>query len=236
MDRSTHRIDLLEPLVLAGVEPLATGQERIVFLHPSAPGLIVKVVRPERRLAREQADRTWFRRGVRLRHYTLFLREIREYLALRARAPDGELPLARVVGLVETDLGLGQVSERIEYPDGNPSPTLRQMIEGGAEREPLREAVERLGQDLLRLDVVVNDLNPTNLVGCTGADGRLRFVLVDGFGDTNVVPLRSMFRVLNHRNTRKRIARILAALALAPPDASRGDGPSSPKAKTPSVG
>ncbi len=211
-----HRIDLLEPLVLTDLTPITAGKERLVFAHPVAPGLIVKVVRPDRRRAREKADRSWFRRRVRVRHYTLFLREIREYLALRARVPEGKLPLARLLGLVETDLGLGLVSERIESPAGSLAPTLAQLLATTHDRKPLHRAIDRLCEDLLRLNVVVNDLNAGNLVACTATDGDLRFVLVDGFGDKNLFPLRSMLLSLNRRNTRKRIAILHEFVARTP--------------------
>ena len=214
VDRYQAQVDpvLLDPLRLADRSPLASGRERLVFRHPHVRGVAVKVIRAELREAKWGGVAPWHRRRSRLRHYTLFMRELREYLALRVRIPAGDLPVARVIGLVETDLGLGLLTELLERDGGGIAPTLRELIDTSGPTGELHLAVEEFGRTLLSAGVVVNDINDTNLVARQGPAGKLQLVLVDGFGDKNLIPLLSMSRTLNRRNTRRRLAALKASL------------------------
>lgn len=175
---------------------------------------MVKVVRPDRLESKWGAGGRWYRRRSRLRQYTGFLRELGEYLALRARCPAGELPLARVVGLVDTDLGLGLglVAELIEL-DGQPAPSLTRLVAERGFGAELRSAVEELVARVFDCNIVVTDLRPENLLARRHPDGRLQLVLVDGFGDKTIIPRLAISPWLNRRNTRRRALRLLRQLA-----------------------
>jgi len=71
--------------------PIAIGQLRQIFEHPSDPGLLIKVVRPEAIAARWGGARRWYKRIPRALHYTGYVRELKEYIAIQARAPQGRL-------------------------------------------------------------------------------------------------------------------------------------------------
>lgn len=193
-------------LRLSEQQPFAHGRERLVFRHPHIPFVAVKVIRPEHSdLKRESAG--LFRRHSRQQHYTVFLRELGEYLALRARAPHGGLPLPMIMGLVETDMGLGLVTELLEMASGKMAPTLRQLLSAGADPAALQAPLKDFEQALLAYEVVVNDVSLDNIMA-TGAHQASRLVLVDGFGDKNLIPLRSLSRRANAFNTRRRFLRL----------------------------
>lgn len=197
--------------------PLAKGRERRVFRHPLLPGVAVKVMRRELLESKFLSGRwSWLRRRSRLRQHTLFLRELREYLALRARRAEGELPLVRVIGLVETDQGLGLLTELLEGDGPRIAPSLHDLkSQGRLAADELLPALERFGDLLLQMEIVVNDLNASNVVAVRSGDGELRLVLVDGFGDKHLLPVLSISRTLNRRNTRRRLAALKSALCVA---------------------
>jgi hypothetical protein len=191
-------------LALTSLTPIATGRLRFVFRHPAQPHLLVKIIR--RDVADERQSRRWYKRLARTGPYSVYLREIREYLAARARHPDAAVPLVGIVGLVETDLGLGLVQEAVLGDDGALAPTLRDLVLRDGLTPAIESALAAFVEALLRHDVIVGDMHPGNIVYGFDAHGGSRFVLVDGFGEKNVLPYCSWSPWLNARHTRQRYA------------------------------
>ncbi|MBX3740899.1 MAG: hypothetical protein KF712_07910 [Akkermansiaceae bacterium] len=196
-------------LSLKDSSPIAKGGLRLVFPYPGDPSRLVKVMRPDK-VASRYGDEggTWFRRNRRHGEYILFVREIREYIA--AYASHGRsLPFVqRIRGMVETDLGLGLVLDAARDREGNLAPTLAKVIFNGAFNREAEEALATFLREMLECDVVFADLHERNLVHAAGEDGKLRFVMIDGLGESNLLPLKSWFPSLNRSSKRKRIERL----------------------------
>ena len=196
-------------LELTVSDALATGNLRHVFHHPDNPTLLVKVVRADSIERRWGASASWYKRLPRARQYTGFVRELKEYIIAQARNPGRSVPLARMVGLVDTSLGLGLVSEKVRSPDGAMAPTLaaRYEREGGFSDAIERDLALFLDQ-LLACNVIIGDLHAGNIAYGSDSRGGPRFVLIDGFGEKHALPFTSMSRRLNTHNTRKLYARM----------------------------
>ena len=200
-------------LELAHLPPLALGHQRAVHQHPLDPDLLVKTMRPESVARRWDAPGKWIKRLPRTRQYIGYLREIREYIATHTRA-GADPPLVRIAGLIETDLGLGLVCEKVYGPDGELAPTVLQCwMEHGGEPPWGRAALDAFRDALLRHNVIVGDLNGANLVYGSDSRGGPRIVMIDGFGDKSAIPLASMSRRINRRFTLRRYHRMLRELA-----------------------
>jgi hypothetical protein len=61
--------------------------------------------------------------------------------------------------------------------------------------------------------LVIADLHERNLVYALGRDGSRRFVLIDGLGDSNLLPFKSWSRVINRRSKQKRFVRLRKRIA-----------------------
>jgi hypothetical protein len=189
-------------LTLTHLQPLATGNIRAIYQHPLHADLLVKTIRAEAIARRWDAPGRWIKRMPRARHYVGFVRELKEYIALQARAPHGSPPIARITGIVETDLGLGLVCEKVVTPDGSLAPSLHAIYRrNGGASEWTDVALDRLLEELLRDNVIVGDLHAGNIVYGSDSRGGPRLVLIDGFGEKNVLPRNSMSRWLNRHNT-----------------------------------
>jgi hypothetical protein len=197
-------------LNLAQLTPLAIGNVRAIYQHPQHADLLIKVIRAEAIARRWDAPGQWLKRLPRARHYSGFVRELKEYIAIQARYPQGVPPLARMTGIVETDLGLGLVCEKVVAPDGSMAPSLHAIyLRNGGASDWTDAALENLLADLLRYNVIVGDLHAGNIVfGSDSRGGERHLVLVDGFGEKNVLPRNSMSRWLNQRNTRRLYRRL----------------------------
>jgi len=196
-------------LELRHATPIATGQHRHVYQHPDEPDYLVKVMRAEVLAAAAQAP--WYRRLTRLGPYRGYVREWREYLASRIAAP-GPSPVSRVVGLVDTDAGPGLMVEKIRGADGALAPTLDAWVRRDGVTAEIRAALDALLDALLRHNVIAADLHAFNLVHGSDASGGPRLVMIDGFGEKNLIPHCSMSRRHNAARTRHKFDRLLRRL------------------------
>lgn len=192
------------PLALAALLPLAVGRQRQVFEDPRCAEQLIKVMRAQAIETRWGASARWYKQLPRTRHYTGYARELKEFIASEARFNGCNAPIARMIGVVETDLGLGLVSEKVRGPNGGLAPTLA----GYYERElGFSAAIERdlaaFLDGLLGCEVIIGDMHAWNIVYGSDSRGGPRFVLVDGFGEKHAIPFTSMSRRINARNTRK---------------------------------
>ncbi|MGH8174398.1 MAG: YrbL family protein, partial [Rhodanobacteraceae bacterium] len=158
-------------LRLAGATPIAIGQLRAVYQHPLHRDELVKVIRPGMAEARLKRRSSWLKRLPRAKHYVGYLREIKEYVAARARTPDRDPPIARMIGVIDTDLGLGLVTEKVVDADGALAPTLAAMYERSRGFTPaIDTALATFLEGLLACNVIVGDMHAWNIV--YGSDSR----------------------------------------------------------------
>jgi len=213
-------------LPLAHAAPLAVGHLRQVFQHPHEPDCVIKVMRADAVQSRWGAKARWYKRLPRARHYTGFVRELKEYIATQARFPERRVPIARMVGVVETDLGLGLISEKVRGADGALAPTLAALYARESGFSALIETeLARFLDDLLACNVIVGDMHAWNIVYGSDSRGGPHFVLIDGFGEKHFIPRSSMSRTLNRWNTRKLFRRMreqLVRLVPLEPTGSKG--------------
>ena len=210
-------------LHLKHLKPAAIGRQRYVFVHPDDPGLIVKVV-TEGYVARRSDKggrpyKRWYKNYIRSRHHQVFLREIKEHLALRAEKRTLPRYVQEIVGFAESDVGMGVVSRAVRDRNGNLAPTLRTLLEEDHFDDSARRHLDEFFDWLLKSSVVIGDLNAGNLVYGNDSGSGDHFVVIDGIGDKNIIPLSSMSMRLNRMSKKRRIRRInqeIARLASAP--------------------
>lgn len=196
-------------LELRHATPIATGKHRHVYQHPAEPDYLVKIVRAEVLEAAKHAP--WYERLSRTGPYRGYIREFREYLATRLAAP-GASPLARVVGLADTDVGPGLVVEKIRGADGALAPTLDTWVRRDGFTAEVQAALDNLLAALLSHNVIAADLHAFNLVYGSDASGGPRLVMIDGFGEKNIIPHCSMSPRHNAARTRHKFSRMLKRL------------------------
>lgn len=195
-----------EVVALSGQDPVAKGRVRSVFAFPGHPDLLIKVATLQnpkhdyslgKRLARRLFPDSTHRN-------TLKEIECELMAALKIGTGIAGSPLARCLGVVQTDRGPGVVVERISGPDGNLAPHLQQLTKAGGMNDAVLEELNVFARKLFDLQIVARDIHNKNIVyGHRG--GVPAFFLIDGYGERNVVPLRSMSRALNDRSLHKRL-------------------------------
>lgn len=196
-------------IVLESRTPIASGNNRDVFVHPDDSDLLIKTVKADALEKRSSPDAHWTKRLFRrYKHYQTFLRECQEHIV--SHLDKGGVPdfMHTVVGFAETDRGLGLVVRAERDREGNHAKTLAQLIAQGLYDHKAKAALEKFKSDFLESDVIVTDLGHGNLVYAYDEKRGSRFVVIDGYGEKNIIPFNSSFRWCNLRSKRKRVTRL----------------------------
>jgi hypothetical protein len=199
-----------QKLALLHLEPVATGSTRIVYAHPDDPDLLIKVMHPKV-LGRHRSGPLWrrFRRG---RVCKIFLREIREQLILFAH---GESPgefLQMIRGFVDTDAGYGMVVEALRDRDGGYAHTIKQLVAEGRFDSDARAHLDEFVDALLRSRIVIQGIQPGNVLYAYDAPDKPRFVLADGYGERALLPVAGWSDRLNRRSKLANVRSFMAWL------------------------
>lgn len=220
-------------VILSKSPIIAQGTHQYVYEHPFDPTSVIKFRKPEAydtSTANLKGRTKWHERFRYLRStaYQDFLREFQEYVELKAKHQQvgAKLPLCAVRGIVQTDIGMGLVYERISEPDGSLSPNLEDLIEDGLARQHHLDAFETFFDSLLLHNIVGSAMTLDNLVYHTEADGLSRFVWIDSFGSKRYIPLRRWSRTLNNRKIEQvRVKRREPLIKAIKKAAAMTDGP-----------
>ena len=200
-------MDLIKPLTLSHLEPIAQGAQKLVFRHPDDPRVLVKVVNPRFIERRERKDR-FYQKRRRIGHHRAFARELLEHLVSRASRSGraGGYPhIQNILGIVDTDMGTALLVEAVLDEHGALAPTLRDLLREGRFGARHRQALNAFLDWVMASNVLINDLSSDNLAW--HPEGH--FVMIDGLGDRAGIPVRSHSRTLNRLYKRKKIDRLL---------------------------
>jgi hypothetical protein len=199
-------------LRLADSAPVRVGGHRLVFEHPGDDGALVKIVREDRLPAKSRWKRWWLERSGFYHRDAPLVRELTEYLALRARSAAHPPFVPRIFGFAETDLGLGLVVAKMRGRDGGLAPSLDQLVSHGGATPTIRRHLSTFCETLHASRAIVSDLRLGNiLLACDEADGE-RLVLVDGLGEKTLIPVNRFSRILNRQNCLRHLRRMMTQL------------------------
>lgn len=207
---------VLDYIDLAAMTPIAHGNERYIYPHPTDANLLIKVVNSERRSLSQKAHRIkrWYRRFHRESTYRVFITELSEYIstAVQSSLAQASLPLARVVGLVDTSMGLGLLVEKITGEDGKVAPTLAHLMRNEGWDDSWEYHLNRFFRDLADRHVIFNDVGPQNIVFGRNAAGVRGLFLIDGFGSKQAIPVFAWSKRLNSRRLSRKYLKLMTRL------------------------
>lgn len=176
----------------------------MVFSHPGDPARLVKVVK-----APPKPNVAGWRLPKLVRHLlgqerlrTMFTEQSE---AKRLAKLDRPVPVSRLEGFVQTNLGMATVAETIFDVSGNLAPTLAEMSANRALTQEHLQYLNKTISDLFREAVSVNDVNPGNFVfgfraDCNGAESaEAEWLMVDGFGRRKLFSSQAVSRRLRRR-------------------------------------
>lgn len=200
---------------LQGAEIIAAGNTRDVYRHPDDPALLIKVIRPSAIEKRYGSGGPWYKfKRRRYRHLIAVLREVREQIAVQAVGHVHPRFLQKIVGFVETDFGMGLVVEAVRTRDGGYGPTVAKLANKSLMDAAKIQALDRFLDEVIASPVIVADLNSFNVVYSDAPPEEPHFVLIDGIGHKNVIPLERMSAAINRWSKARKVARFREMLAV----------------------
>jgi hypothetical protein len=200
-------------LELKNLTPVARGCMRLVYEHPDDPGLLVKVIRPEAVEERWGKGRPWYKSIRRYGRYISYVREVQEFVA--GWEAYGCCPhyIQRIVGFAETDLGLGLVVVAARDRHGRLARSLAQLVLAGEFTSEVSRALDEVIASLLACGMVTSDPHAGNLVYAHSERHGDHFVLIDGIGNSNILPFKFLSRRINRRSKERRFRRLRRYIA-----------------------
>ncbi|SLN19278.1 YrbL family protein [Pseudooctadecabacter jejudonensis] len=201
-------------IVLSDAVPIARGFERAVYQDPHDPDRLIKVLVPDAAQVQGGRIRAVFARSFSGYRRFLLRQEYREYLHVSLQDLSGasRLPITHMYGFVLTDIGLGCATQKVAGPDGGAAGTWRELIDAGQVGPDQIAAMTDFARRMMQFNVRASDLTAKNVVlghrTFHGVPGPYEAVLVDGFGDTHAIPIRSLSRRANRAALHKRMDRL----------------------------
>ncbi|GAA3926529.1 YrbL family protein [Litoribacillus peritrichatus] len=188
-------------LTLSDTTPIAKGGERFVFIHPDNPDWLIKVW--HERFHKKQEKRVPIViKFLRLKRYWSLLNELTEYLAIRECAKPNLNHIQQIVGLVDTDLGLGMIVKAVKKENGELAPTTEDLVKNAQYTAEHDKALDEYFDWMRDTDIIIRDFNLNNLVWDELAK---KFVLIDGIGSKPGFSLRSFSKAYNKKANFNRI-------------------------------
>lgn len=176
---------------------MGKGTHRWVYRHPFANMRLLKVLRPQPLTKGRSGLAVWTEKYFPSMHRRSARKELAEYnrMMLGVDKPIADAPVTHMFGFAFTDKGLACLTETVSH-NGGLGETLAELVK----EDRLSDADLALFNDTVAriygYNVRAGDLTPSNFVfGNRDDDGRLgprECVLVDGFGDTFAIPIRSL--------------------------------------------
>ena len=202
---SRDQYESAKVIKLQGVEPFASGDNRLCFRHPENPARCIKVVKQGRARSLRMAS-PLYKRVLMDSHFDDNRREYDAYQqpAITKGVVPYDRHIARCYGWVETSHGEGLVTDFIADVNGKPAQTLETYLAENGLDDLILECVSTFSEFLRASLVLTKNLMPHNLVLAEG-EGGYRLVLIDGLGLSTVLPLAKHFAFFARRHVEKRI-------------------------------
>lgn len=189
---------------LSLLNPIASGSEKEIYQYPDADHLLIKVWHSQY-FDRVKKHNPILTRLRRLPRYSASLKELIEHLYVREWG-EHTCFLQNIVGVVDTDLGVGLVVEKITRKDGTLAQSLFELLSTGNYCDVHEKAIAEMVCWLRSTGLIIRDLSTQNLVW---DEHRNRFVIIDGLGGLARCSLREYCRWYNQRSNNRRADKLL---------------------------
>ena len=206
-EHKSHSIKLPKNKILRSeMKLVGKGTDREVFYPPDYPAILFKVLLPVGRIE-TGGLKGWMIKNFPSLRSRAILGEYKSAIQIQIvknKKRQGDIPISRLYGFIETDIGYASIVERIYCEDKEIGPNLRNLYESGSLTKEHIELLNDFSARLRYWRVRTTDLCIDNVVYGTSR-GRPQFVLVDGIGDNFVIPLRTWSLFVTERSNNKRL-------------------------------
>jgi len=184
-------------LTINNIPPLGSGEDRVVYPHPTDSSLCIKIPqRPFRDLDVKGVRDTLFYLSRGCRKESLDYNSVDVVYAKKLQKQHDEQlfrHIPRCYGFVETDLGPGVVWQYICDFDGRPCATLKDFKHRGqplttGEVAMLWQALQEFFTWQLKHGILLREMAYTNILVCRLKPDQVRLYHIDAIGCADLIP------------------------------------------------
>ena len=194
---------------LVQTEPFARGGNRVCYVHPDNTDICIKVPRPDVSLAQKRR-----RKGLkgRIKPASAFDDNSQDARTLthlhRSIGPSLASVVPRFLGWIDTDVGAGIMVDLIRDAGGAIATPLKQYIWEQGMTPALHCALEQFERYWIDHAVPSRDLLLHNVVVATVPGPCVRLVVIDGLGNSDLLPFARMVPALARRKSTRKVANL----------------------------
>ncbi len=191
-------------MLLQQEDLVARGKQRSVYKFPNSEQLLVKLSEKDDGTGSQPRHRAFLKYYFPNARYRHIFCEIEHEVKIRMQATAKGIrsPIAATRGVVNANNKLGLVVEQISQKNGTVGPTLYDLIAQGSFDDKALSALNEFAQSLFKLGVIAGDVHSKNIVWGDFNGESVPF-LVDGYGDRNLVPLKTYIPWFRYRKLHK---------------------------------
>lgn len=215
MDTKANLFFLADVVKVSDLVPLTGGKVREIYAFPGRSDLLIKVKNGHAQIRKHTLAKRLAWRVFKDAQYRNMLKEIEceMKVAMKVGPQIENSPLPRMLGVVQTDRGSGLVVEKIPGDENGLARHLITLCQSRNLTGAMLDQLNRFVARLYDLQIVARDIHAKNIVyGQRGTESG--FFLVDGYGERNVVPFRSLSRRLNNRSLDRQFKKMGIATGL----------------------
>ena len=192
---------------------IATGSSRLIYIHPYNNKKLIKILRPSQSPA-IQRKAIWYKRLQNLEKFNQNKRDLIEHQRARCKCHKVALHVCNVYGIENTSYGEGLVEEHIYNSDGKTSVTLKKYVQDNG-INVVKVYIDDLFELFVDNHILFRDANETNIL-VQELETGFRLIVVDGLGESNLIPYASISRKLNGRKLRRKKKRMIKRISVIP--------------------
>lgn len=199
-----------ETVTLSSQEPFAVGGNRYCFRYPGKTELCIKVNQPGR--AEDVRKRSPLYKKI--RRVASFDDNVQEYRAYQQRAIRNAdevvwSHLSRCHGWINTDIGIGLVSDFFADNNNEPAMTLEVYLKQFGLTKEIENCIQQFSEYLRSTLLLTKNLLPHNIVVEFEDDKPNRLVIIDGLGIVGFFAFAKLSKSIARGYVEKRIKKML---------------------------
>ena len=223
--------DGFEKIQLIETDFITKGSHNLVYLHPKHPDYLIKILgivkvlglikKPDAIQGLEQRllNSTWLGTNSIMRsinRFRLTKAHVREFMEIvRLRFYDEFLLqpppfMQTILGFTDTNLGFALVVKAEKDRDGNFAPTLSSLIKANKIDAQIKIHLEDFCKQVMAYDLILSDLRPDNIVYSYNETQGDHFVIIDGIGDKNIIPILKLSHFLRKNRKLRFVKKLMA--------------------------
>lgn len=187
---------------LNATDLLTEGGRRLIYVNPEDNTKLIKIVK-QQDLDRKRAKLDFFKK---FRTDDMINENIEDFNAYKIYNKKSKQIfdfIPKLYGFVKTNYGLGLMTEFIKNFNGTPSPSLQTYIKIFGFTDQIKNALQKLYNQLITHNLITRELKSFNLVVKFILKNEFTLYIIDGFGNPELIPISNYIKFLGNRKINK---------------------------------